>query len=436
MKTITHFLLIYCLCVTTAFSQQEKGIFGVNNWLNNWTEFQPKLNDYGEATEILTGTINKDTKLLKRNVYLLVGNVFVTNNATLTIEPGTVILGDFETKGTLIIAKGATIVADGLETDPIVFTSNRSRKKPGDWGGLVILGDAPTNKFGNGSAAGIFPQLSPDYYSNLNYGGTNAYSHSGIIRYVRIEYAGTRINRGLYRPSFTAAGLGKTTLVNHVMISFSGGTAFEVWGGEFEMNNVVAHKSSELDFTFNYGAQIEMSNTLAVRSPYTSHSSGSRSIRIISYDNESEIDFSKPGTNIVAANMTIINKTEDLNGDIEKGLIKEAIFIGSNAGLNMTRTVISGFSPAVMFDQKVKVNQESLDRIKFSEMYFNNCNGNIFVENFANNDDLENWYGNPSFFNVYSKGLDTETFIDIYNRKRPDFRLRINQIMATNDIGD
>ena len=54
---------------------------------------------------------------------------------------------------------------------------------------------------------------------------------------------------------------------------------------------------------------------------------------------------------------------------------------------------------------------------------------NIFVENFANNDDLENWYGNPSFFNVYSKGLDTETFIDIFNNKRPDFRLRINQIM-------
>jgi len=69
-------------------------------------------------------------------------------------------------------------------------------------------------------------------------------------------------------------------------------------------------------------------------------------------------------------------------------------------------------------------------------MYFNNCNGNIFIENYSNNEDLENWYGNPSFFNVYSKGLDEETFIDVFNEKRPDFRLRINKIIATNDITD
>jgi hypothetical protein len=62
---------------------------------------------------------------------LIQGNVYVTNNAVLTIEPGTVIIGDFETKGTLVITKGASIIADGLETDPIVFTSNRSLKKAG-----------------------------------------------------------------------------------------------------------------------------------------------------------------------------------------------------------------------------------------------------------------------------------------------------------------
>jgi hypothetical protein len=67
-------------------------------------------------------------------------------------------------------------------------------------------------------------------------------------------------------------------------------------------------------------------------------------------------------------------------------------------------------------------------------MYFNNCKGNIFVENDSNNEDLENWYGNSAFFNVYSKSDNLETFIDLRNDKRPDFRLRINKIMASNDI--
>ena len=66
-------------------------------------------------------------------------------------------------------------------------------------------------------------------------------------------------------------------------------------------------------------------------------------------------------------------------------------------------------------------------------MYFNNCNGNIFTEYNSNNEDLENWYGNRAFFNVYSKGNDAETFINIKDEKRPDFRLRINKILASND---
>jgi hypothetical protein len=69
-------------------------------------------------------------------------------------------------------------------------------------------------------------------------------------------------------------------------------------------------------------------------------------------------------------------------------------------------------------------------------MYFNNCSGNIFVENNSNNEDLENWYGNSSFFNVYSKGSNLETFIDSNNSKRPDFRLRINKIIAINEIDE
>ena len=114
-------LLLFVACGANA--QQEIGIIGSTNWLSNWTEFKPAKVDYGEPNQILAGNISTNTKLLKKNVYLLQGPVYVDNNAVLTIEPGTVIIGDFDSGAALVITKGASIVADGLETDSIVFTS-------------------------------------------------------------------------------------------------------------------------------------------------------------------------------------------------------------------------------------------------------------------------------------------------------------------------
>src|SRR5690554_3583283 len=152
MKNITQTICLFLVIVSSSFAPQEKGIIGKNNWLNNWTEFRPNHVDHSEPTQILSGNISQDTKLVKRDTYLLLGSVFVTDSTTLTIEPGTVIIGDFKTNGALIITKGSKIMAEGLETDPIIFTSNRSVKKEGDWAGIFILGDAPINKFGNASS--------------------------------------------------------------------------------------------------------------------------------------------------------------------------------------------------------------------------------------------------------------------------------------------
>lgn len=105
MKNITQIIWIVLLIVCDVNAQQEKGIIGSSNWLNNWTEFKPNIVDYGEANQILAGSISINTKLLKRNIYVLQGDVYVTNNAVLTIEPGTKIIGDFQSKGALIIQK-------------------------------------------------------------------------------------------------------------------------------------------------------------------------------------------------------------------------------------------------------------------------------------------------------------------------------------------
>ncbi|MET0759649.1 MAG: hypothetical protein ABWZ56_04465 [Flavobacterium sp.] len=428
MKTITQIVWILFFGVFSVNAQQEKGITGSNNWLNNWTEFKPNKVDYGQANQILAGNISVNTKLFKKNVYILQGSVFVTNNATLTIEPGTVIIGDYESSASLIITKGATIIAEGLETDPIVFTSNRSSRKAGDWGGIVILGDAPTNKFGNASSVNF------DLDTSLtSYGGSNVSSNSGILKFVRIEFAGKKI-KGL--GNFNAlllAGVGNKTVLENIMISYAAGDSFEIYGGELTLNKMVSFKSSSDDFKFNFGTQCRIDNSLAIRSSYLTSNLGSRCIDVASYDKKEEVDFTKKQTSVVATNLTLINNSENINADIQSGLVKEAVYVSQNTSLDLKRTVISGFNPAVLLDNKIEINGENLKKIKFEQMYFNFCKGNIFTEHNSDNEDLENWYGNSAFSNVYSQSDNKETFIDLFNDKKPDFRLRIAKITASND---
>ncbi|MCK0180440.1 hypothetical protein MWU50_14160 [Flavobacteriaceae bacterium S0862] len=433
MKNFTQIICMFLFAFGSISAQQEKGIVGITNWLNNWTEFNSNSVDYGEPTQILAGNITQDITLSKKYVYMLMGSVFVTNNATLNIEPGTVIIGDYNSKASLTISRGSKIIAEGEETDPIVFTSNRGVKRSGDWGGIIILGDAPSNKFGNGSVASYHPELKPSEYEYTNHGGDSLTSSSGILKYVRIEYAGKRIKGAGNFNGLLLASVGNQTILESIMISHSAGNSFEVLGGEVYLEKVVSYKSDKNDFKFNYGAQCQLYNSLAIRSPYVSSSDGSRSLLVKSYDEKEEVDFTKKGTSVVAQNLTFINKSEDLKSDVESGLVKEAIFITENASLEMEKSVVSGFNPAVLLDENITINQENLEKIKFINMYFNNCNGNIFTEYNSNNDDLENWYGNSAFFNVYSKGDDAETFINFDSNKRPDFRLRINKILASTD---
>ncbi|HZW63689.1 MAG TPA: hypothetical protein VFF15_08620 [Flavobacteriaceae bacterium] len=436
MKNFTQITIVLFFVVTNMFGQQQKGITGVTNWLSNWTEFNPAQISHREPTQIITGTITEDTNLSKRETYLLVGSVFVTNNAVLTIEPGTVILADFETKASLTISKGSKIMAEGLETDPIVFTSNRSVKRPGDWGGILILGDAPTNKFGNGSTASYHAKIASSDFVNTNFGGDNVESDSGVLQYVRIEFAGKRTKQAGYFNGLLLACVGTKTVVENVMVSHCAGDAFKVWGGNLSIKNAVSYKTNSNDFSFNYGAQCTIENSLAVRSPYASNSEGSRCFEALSYSKEDEVDFSRASTAIIAKNITMVTDSDNLKMDIERGLVSEAVFVGSNTILDMNKSVISGFKPAVILDEKIALNQSSLEKIGLTDMYFNNCEGNIFIKNKNNNDDLENWYGAPTFFNVYSKGSNTETFIDMYNKRTPDFRLKISRIVASNHDDD
>jgi len=425
MKKIT--LMICLLLAAGASAQQEKGIIGYANWLDNWTEFKPQKSDSKEANQILAGKITENTKLMKKNVYILQGDVYVTNNAVLTIDPGTVIIGDVATKGTLVITKGAKIIAEGQETDPIVFTSNASMRKAGDWGGIVILGDAPINKFGGVGSYNM--DLDP---SLTVYGGNNVASSSGVLKFVRIEFAGKKVKGADSFNGLTVAGAGNKTILENIMVSYSGGDSFAFYGGDINASQLVSYKSINDDFKVTQGAQCRLFNSLAVRSSYlSSNKDGSRCLEVKAYEKKSDTDFTRKSTFVSASNLTMLNDSENIKADIQSGLVKEAVYVAENASLELKRSVVSGFNPAVLLDSQTAINADNLKKIKFEEMFFNQCSGNIFTENNSDNADLENWYGNSIFSNVYSQTDNKETFVDIYNARRPDYRLQIGKITAS-----
>lgn len=427
MKNLFNFRWIAMLAVVaTVSAQQEKGITGSNNWLNNWTEFKPTKVEYNETNQILYGKITTNTTLSKKNTYLLQGPVYVTNGAVLTIEAGTTIKGDSETGGVLVITKGAKIMAEGTETDPIVFTSNKPVRKAGDWGGLIILGDAPINKFGGSSSMNhdLDPAMSI-------YGGVNAASNSGVLRFLRIEFAGKKIKGFKDYNALSIAGVGNKTVFENVMCSYTEGNAVEVLGGDTNLRNMVTLRSTGDDFRFTQGAQCRIDNSLAVRHSLYSGSARARCMNVNSYDKKEEADF-KLLSNVVATNCTLLNNTENLAADITSGLVKEAVFVGDNVSFALRKSVISGFMPAVILDEQIKLEGGGLKKIELKEVFFNYCKGNVYVQNTSNNEDLEDYYGNSQFANLYENSPNNEAFIDVSPAsKNPDFRVKIGKFTAS-----
>jgi len=423
MKKTILIVILSLIPILSINAQQLKGISGDNNWLNNWTNFKPATTEYNDASNILTGIIDSNTKLYKKNTYRLAGTVYVTKNAVLTIEPGTVIRGDKETCGTLVITKGASIIAEGTETDPIVFTSNNniSERKPGDWGGIIILGDAPINKMGGVSYLDFNLDPAVSYY-----GGQDLDSNSGILKYVRIEFSGRKINALKELNGLSLAGVGRKTKIDYIQVSYSNDDSFECYGGLVNFNNLISYRATDDDFDYTQGVQCNISNSLAIRHPFSSDISGSRCFEIDSYDKPENTDFSKKLSKITANNITLINMEES-----NQGLVREAIYVKDKCYFSLNNSVVSGFKQCVLLENKIAAVPVNLAKINLQGILINNCESNIQSEIEANNTEIMNWYNNDSFSLEYSKVPNSSLFSESNTKKIPDFRLKANNVVVS-----
>ena len=415
MKKSILWIAILCISVN-ATAQISRGIMGESNWSRNWTNFKPKSCAYGEVTNILSGVIESNTTLYKKNIYLLTGIVYVAKNATVTIEPGTIIRGDHETCGTLVITKGAKLIANGEETDPIVFTSNKAEgdRKPGDWGGIIILGEAPVNKLG-GMA---FLDFNLDTKYGV-YGGQSPESDSGILNFVRIEFAGRKLNLQKELNGLSLAGVGNKTKLDNIQISFSNDDSFECYGGDIVFNHLISFRATDDDFDFTQGSQCKINNSLAVRYPFSSDASRSRCFEIDSFDKVENTDFTKKMTKILANNVTLVNNEENT-----QGLTKEAIFIKKDATFEIKNSVISGFSQAILLENKIAENIIDIQKITVENTLINNCAGSIETENGVMNEKVANWFANQKFNIEVTKIVSTDFFMQTDIKKTTDFRLK------------
>lgn len=421
MKTKISIAILSILSSFFLQAQQQRGIVGATNWMNNWTNFKPANTEYSEASNIIAGTIDKDTKLYKRNTYQLVGTVYVTNNAVLTIEPGTVIRGDDKSCGTLVITNGCKIMAEGLETDPIIFTSNKDvlDRKPGDWGGIIIMGKAPINSLGG------LHTLPFDLDPLLNhYGGQDTEDNSGILKYVRIEYSGRKLSALKELNGLSLAAVGKKTVLSNIQISFSNDDSFECYGGNLDMNNLVSYRTTDDDFDFTQGAQINISNSIAIRHPFSSDISGSRCFEIDSYDKIENTDINKL-TKINASNITLVNLEEN-----NQGLVRESIHIKENTFFNLTNSIVSGFTPYAILEGSIGNGDANLSKINFKNVIVNNCQGEITSESSSNDTGIKSYYSKPQFALDFTKIRNNDLFTTPNIKGSPDFRVNQNNTIA------
>lgn len=253
----------------------------------------------GDQSFVFTG---KQT--LKKGTYLLKGWVYVADGAELTIEPGTIIKGDKQTKASLIIEPGGKANIAGTATSPIVMTSEEAAgsRKPGDWGGLIICGRAKNNQGTQQIEGG----------PRTIHGGTNDADNSGVYRYLRVEFAGYPFQTDKEINGITFGSVGSGTTVDHLQVSYSNDDSYEWFGGSVNCKYLVAYKGWDDEYDTDDGFSGSVQFGLSVRDPRIADTSQSNGFESDNCADGSEIS---PYTSATFSNITFIGPKTDKNTD-------------------------------------------------------------------------------------------------------------------------
>lgn len=313
----------------------------------------------GDPIVKLQGVLTTQT-LDAAKPYLLVGQVFIPTGVTLTVPAGTVIRGDKATKATLIVQPGGKLMAEGTASNPIVFTSAQAvgERDRGDWGGIVVLGNAFVNQTAKPAIEGITPtQTFGSVAADGANPGTNASENSGTIKYVRIEYAGIELTPNNETNSLTLGGVGNGTTVEYVQVSFGGDDGFEWFGGTVNAKYIVSHSTWDDDFDTDFGWGGNVQFGLVVRNPFFADQSGSNAFESDNQGNGNAIAGLCDGTTNtgctrgVFSNITVLGPREIQSRSIS-GNYQNAAHIRRRTAISIFNSFFAGFRVGIRLDDQ------------------------------------------------------------------------------------
>lgn len=296
------------------------------------------------------GVIEGNVTWTKDKIYRLKGYVRVGEEAVfgtvnkvgqLTIQPGTVIIGDKATKGTLVVHRGSKLIAEGTAAEPIVFTSAEGigSRSPGDWGGVVLCGKAPNNLTGTIELEGGYKGF---------HGGTAADDNSGSLKYVRIEYAGIPLNPNQEINSLTMGSVGSGTKIEYVMASFGLDDSFEWFGGTVNCKYLIAYKGTDDDFDVDNGFSGNVQFGLSYRDGNLADASGSNGFEV---DNDANGSGATPFTAATFANISIIGAKGTSASYLDFNF-QNGAQLRRNNKLKIYNTFITGYPTGLYIDSQ------------------------------------------------------------------------------------
>lgn len=290
------------------------------------------------STISLAGNLTADLTLKSDVNYILDGWVYVKDGVTLTIEAGTVIKGKTGSKASLIIERGGKIMAEGTAAKPVVFTSDKpaGQRAPGDWGGLIICGRAPINPTGG--------EAEIEGGVGTKYGGTNAADNSGILKYVRVEYAGYAFAPDKEINGITFGGVGSGTVVDYVQVSYSNDDSYEWFGGSVNCKHLIAFSGLDDEFDTDYGFNGSVQFIVGLRDPSIADISKSNGFES---DNDATGSTNAPLTNPKFANVSLFGPKPTTDA-AANSLFASAMHLRRRTSLEVYNSVFAGWPKGLL----------------------------------------------------------------------------------------
>lgn len=329
------------------------------------------------------------------------------NAVTLTIEPGTTVLGNVDVpqgaRGSyLVVSRGSKLIADANANEAdksvrpapenvIVFTSSAARgnRARGDWGGIVLNGRAPINSGAEASGEGE---------SGL-FGGVDDEDSSGILRGVRVAFAGDAVTATDELNGVALQGTGAGTTIDYLQVHYNVDDGTEPFGGSATQTHVVMTGIGDDSFDGTDGYRGFMQFGIAQQR-------GDDADNGMELSNNGDSPANQPYGTAIVANFTLIGprsgeiSTLGGGGDIGLNLREGSHYRVYNSiftGFNDSGLCVEGAEAASNADARIggSTAPEDINTVE-STILWNNAGDGGAASNFA--DACGSGYDNQTYF--------------------------------------